>query len=70
VQFIIAFFFLLLLDDYWSIPKADLAAIKALLLKVSQFVIDFPDVNQMDRNPVFVYEKEVKIIDARFILRD
>jgi len=26
-------------------PKADLAAVKALLLKVSQFAIDYPDVD-------------------------
>ena len=59
-----------LLDGYRGAPKADLAAIKDLLLKVSQFAIDYPDVDQMDLNPVFVYEKGVKIVDARIILRD
>ena len=39
------------------------------MLKVSQFAIDFPDVDQMDLNPVFVYAGGVKIVDARIILR-
>ncbi len=59
-----------LLNGYRGSPKADLTAIKALLMKVSQFAIDYPDVDQMDLNPVFVYEKGVKIVDARIILRD
>ncbi len=59
-----------LLNGYRGAPKADLAALKALLLKVSQFAIEFPDVDQMDLNPVFVYEKGVKVVDARIILRD
>ncbi len=59
-----------LLDGYRGAPKADLKAIKDLLLKVSQFAIDYPDVDQMDLNPVFVYDKGVKIVDARIILRD
>ncbi len=59
-----------LLDGYRGAPKADLKALKALLLKVSQFAMDFPDVDQMDLNPVFVYGQGVKIVDARIILRD
>ncbi len=49
---------------------ADLAAIKALLLKGSQFAIEEPDVDQVALNPVYMYEKGVKIVDARIILRD
>ncbi len=59
-----------LLNGYRGAPKADLAAIKALLLKVSQFAIDYPAVDQMDLNPVFLHEKGGKIGDARIILRD
>ncbi len=40
------------------------------VLVVNQFAIDFPEVDQKDLNPVFVYEKGVKIVDARIILRD
>ena len=59
-----------LLNGYRGAPKADLAAVKALLQKVSQFAIDYPDVDQMDLNPVFTYAKGVKIVDARIVLRD
>ncbi len=34
-----------LLNGYRGAPKVDLAAIKALLLKVSQFAIDYPAVD-------------------------
>jgi hypothetical protein len=37
---------------------------------VSQFAIDYPDVDQMDLNPVFIYAKGVKIVDACIVLRD
>ncbi len=32
--------------------------------------MDYPDVDQMDLNPVFVYGQGVKVVDARIILRD
>jgi len=39
-------------------------------LKVRQFAVEFPDVDQMDLNPVFTYANGVKIVDARIVLRD
>jgi acetyltransferase len=59
-----------LLDGFRGAPKADLNAIYEILLKVSQFAIDFPDVDSMDLNPVFTYPEGAKIVDARIILRD
>ncbi|HMF32234.1 MAG TPA: acetate--CoA ligase family protein [Candidatus Lokiarchaeia archaeon] len=59
-----------LLDGFRGAPKADLNAIYEILLKVSQFAIDYPDVDSMDLNPVFTYEQGAKIVDARIILRD
>lgn len=48
---------------------ADLAALKDLLLRVSDLVQNNPDVEEMDLNPVFVYEKGVLVADARVALR-
>ncbi|MBI3670463.1 MAG: acetate--CoA ligase family protein, partial [Acidobacteria bacterium] len=47
---------------------ADFAALKDLLLRVSDLVRKNPDVEEMDLNPVFVYEKGVLVADARVAL--
>jgi acetyl-CoA synthetase (ADP-forming) len=46
---------------------ADLAALKNLLLGVSRLVENNPDVEEMDLNPVFVYETGVLVADARVV---
>jgi acetyltransferase len=46
----------------------DLAALKDLLLRVSDLARNNPDVEEMDLNPVFVYEKGVLVADARVAL--
>lgn len=58
-----------LLDGFRGRKKADIDALVDALLKISAFVIDNPGVDQMDLNPVFVYEKGVMAVDARIILR-
>lgn len=59
-----------LLDGYRGAPQADLDAIYDILLKISQFAIDYPEVDQLDLNPVFAYPEGAKIVDARIILRE
>jgi acetate---CoA ligase (ADP-forming) len=51
-------------------PRADLKAIADTLLKVSQMVVDFPDIVEMDMNPLMVFEegKGVMGIDMRLVL--
>jgi hypothetical protein len=42
-----------------------------LVLKVSKLGEDLIDVvDQMDLNPVFVYEKRVCVVDAKFIVKE
>ncbi|MCX7858264.1 MAG: acetate--CoA ligase family protein [Deltaproteobacteria bacterium] len=48
--------------------KADTEALKNLLLQISTLVHRFPQIREMDLNPVFVYDKGYKIVDARIIL--
>lgn len=48
-------------------PK-DIKAIKNLLLKISQLVLENPEISEIDLNPVFVFEKGLQVIDARMIL--
>ena len=48
-------------------PK-DIKAIEELLLNISQFAMENPEISEIDLNPVFVFEKGLKVIDARMIL--
>ncbi len=48
-------------------PK-DLEAIKKLLMKISQLAIENPEINEIDLNPIFVFEKGLQVVDVRMIL--
>ena len=47
---------------------ADVPALRDLLLKVSDLVMENPEIKEMDLNPVFVYPQGYKVVDARIIL--
>jgi acyl-CoA synthetase (NDP forming) len=54
-----------LLDGYRGAPKADVAALESLLLRVSALVEAHPAIAEMDCNPVMVLEHDAVIVDAR-----
>ena len=58
-----------ILDGYRGKPKADLDAIVNTLLKISDLVIEHEEINEMDLNPVFIYENGLICVDARIILK-
>lgn len=58
-----------LLDGYRGAPKADLESLIALLKDISEVSMQYPEIDQMDLNPVFIYKNGVKIVDARIILK-
>jgi acetyltransferase len=47
----------------------DQKAIRKLLMLCSEIVEAYPDIEEMDLNPVIVYEKGLSIVDLRIILR-
>lgn len=47
---------------------ADLPALEALIVKVSQFVAAHPEVAELDLNPVFAYPNGALAVDARIVL--
>lgn len=51
-------------------PSCDFKSIIDVLLKISQLVVDFPEIVELDINPMMVYEKDALIIDARVILEN
>jgi acetyl-CoA synthetase (ADP-forming) len=57
-----------LLKGYRNTPPADIDAIAKILLSTSRLVTDYMEIKELDLNPVIVYEKGAKAVDARIIL--
>ncbi|HVP16865.1 MAG TPA: acetate--CoA ligase family protein [candidate division Zixibacteria bacterium] len=57
-----------LLKGYRNTPPADIEAIAKILLNTSRLVTDHMEIKELDLNPVIVYEKGAKTVDARIIL--
>jgi len=58
-----------ILKGYRGHPPADEDTIVSVLLKASDLMMENPQINQMDFNPVMVYDKGASIVDARMILQ-
>jgi acetate---CoA ligase (ADP-forming) subunit beta len=59
-----------LLTGYRGSKPCDIKSLESLLLQVSQFVENNPDIKEMDLNPVIVYEHGLLVVDARIILEN
>jgi len=59
-----------ILDGYRGKPKADITAIVDTLMKISDLVVKYEEINEMDLNPVFIYDKGLICVDARIILKN
>ena len=57
-----------LLKGYRNTPPADIDAIVNILLNTSKLVMDYPEIKELDLNPIMVYENGAKTVDARIIL--
>jgi acyl-CoA synthetase (NDP forming) len=57
-----------LLQGYRGQPPADVNAIVKILLSTSKLVMEHPEIKELDLNPVMVYAKGAKTVDARIIL--
>ncbi len=57
-----------LLKGFRSIPGADLDQVAELLVRVSQLVTDFPQINELDLNPVVISEGRPIAIDGRIVM--
>jgi len=57
-----------LLKGYRNTPPADIDAIINVLLNTSKLVMNYPEIKELDLNPIMAYEKGVKTVDARIIL--
>lgn len=57
-----------LLNGYRNTPPADIDALVAILCNTSSLVMDYPEIKELDLNPVMAYSKGAKTVDARIIL--
>jgi acyl-CoA synthetase (NDP forming) len=57
-----------LLKGYRNTPPADIEAIVKILLNTSRLIMEHQEIKELDLNPIMVYEKRAKTVDARIIL--
>ena len=56
------------LEGYRGAAPADLDALEAILLQLSQFAEANPEVSELDLNPIFAYDDGAIAVDARIVL--
>jgi len=57
-----------LLKGYRNQPRANLELLEKTLLLFSQLLVDFPQIKEVDINPLLVDESKVHILDARILV--
>jgi len=57
-----------ILRGYRGQPPADIEAIVKILLNTSKLVMEHQEIKELDLNPIMVYKKGAKTVDARIIL--
>ncbi|MGB9777782.1 MAG: acetate--CoA ligase alpha subunit [Candidatus Bathyarchaeales archaeon] len=57
-----------LLKGYRNVPPANLKLLEELIVRFSQLLIDFPQLKEVDINPLLIDEKDAVIIDARIVI--
>ena len=59
-----------LLEGYRGQEPVDVSNLEELLLKVSSFIEQHPEVKELDLNPIFAYSNGAVAVDARVILEE
>jgi acetate---CoA ligase (ADP-forming) subunit beta len=59
-----------LLEEFRGAKARDRQALKSLLFQVERLALEFPEISEVDLNPVFLHEegKGAMVVDARIIL--
>lgn len=59
-----------LLMGYRGSPKADISCIKDVILRLSQIPLDFPEINELEVNPLITGERGCKAVDVLITIRE
>ena len=57
-----------MLQGYRNLPPANLDRLSEILVRVSQLVTDFPEISELDINPLSVIGGRFVALDARLVL--
>jgi len=57
-----------MLQGYRGKPAADLRELEKILVAFSRMIVDFPEIREMDMNPVAVRQGKAVVMDCRIIL--
>lgn len=57
-----------LLKGYRNRPAVDLALLEEIIIRLSQLVIDFSEISELDINPLIINENRAFAVDARIML--
>lgn len=58
-----------ILDGIRGNPASDKKALQRLLTKCSEVTAAYPEIEEMDLNPVIVHPEGLSLVDARIILK-
>jgi len=57
-----------LLKGYRNSPPVDLKKLDETMLQFSQLLVDFPQIKEIDINPLLINEKDASVLDARIVV--
>ena len=57
-----------LLQGYRNRPAADMARLEEMIIQLSQLLIDFPEIAELDMNPVLIKDGKPVAVDARILV--
>jgi acetyltransferase len=58
----------LLKKGYRNLPPANIPLLEELIVRFSQMIIDFPQIEELDINPLFIDDKQAFALDARILI--
>ena len=57
-----------LLQGYRNHPPADLEKLEEMIICLSQLLIDFPQIAELDMNPIMIKDGKATVVDARLLV--
>jgi acetyltransferase len=57
-----------LLKGYRNLPPANVKLLEETMVRFSQMLVDFPQLKEVDINPLFINQKEALALDARVVI--
>jgi acetyltransferase len=57
-----------LLKGYRNVPPANIKLLEEIMVRFSQLLVDFPQIKEVDIDPLFIDEEEALALDARIVI--